>query len=67
MIIDEADGILSRRQQQQGAAIVVNPCLYAILEATRSGSSHYSLILTTRLPVEDIDPALLDRQADPPQ
>ena len=63
VVIDEADGIVcSRKQVLQGQqVVVVNPCLYTILEATRNSSTHFSLILTTRLSVGDIDPALLDR------
>lgn len=63
VVIDEADGILVNRKQfvdGQGV-ILVNPSLYSILEATRCCSNRFSLILTTRLSVEEIDPALLDR------
>lgn len=40
-----------------------SPLLYALLEALRTPSSTLSVILTTRLPLRLIDPALLDRYA----
>lgn len=66
VVIDEADGILvNRKQLLDGQGIIlVNPSLYSILEATRCCSTRFSLILTTRLPVQEIDPALLDRHEE---
>lgn len=70
VIIEEADSIIYSRQMlklrgsdklQNGAGNVVNHCLFALLESLRVNNPYYSLVLTTRLSLEEVDHALLDR------
>jgi SpoVK/Ycf46/Vps4 family AAA+-type ATPase len=74
LIIDEADHLIASRDrlkllpsngmevlQQQQQQHVGSHCLFALLEGVRESNQYVSLMLTTRLTVDQIDPALLDR------
>jgi hypothetical protein len=72
IVIDEADCIVASRDwSMYSGSINVGSsatggsggCLFALLTGLKENSPHVSIILTTRLPVNCVDKALLDRYA----
>ena len=63
VVMDEADDFIVERSFKSGRSVsnVSMACFYNILEAARSSSSEVAIILCTKIALNDIDRAILNR------
>lgn len=61
LVIDDADCIIRRRHRSSEGDKRSSGCLFALLAGLRENSARVGLLLATRLSVDDVDEAILDR------